>query len=168
MSIRLVALGFAASEADHKVREQGGNNRGPRIRQYLDGAGIAVDAPWCAAFVHYCADGAARALGAVNPLDDVQLEALVQSYYDRLQGSEVQPADVLPGDLALFRFGGSERWNHIGLVAQPPRPGATTFWTVEGNTGDVSQRDGDGVYLKPRDLSEYPVCFLAWDGRDLE
>lgn len=176
MSIRLVALGFAASEADHKVREVGGNNRGPRIREYLDNVGIAVDAPWCAAFVAYCADGAARVLGTPNPLDDVQLEALVQSYYDRFQGSQVAAADVLPGDLALFRFSGSDRWNHIGFVAQPPKPGSTAFWTVEANTSagvgatdEEREREGDGVYVKPRELGAgYPVCFLAWDGRMAE
>lgn len=176
MSIRLVALGFAASEADHKVREEGGNNRGPRIRQYLDGAGIAVDAPWCAAFVNYCADGAARVLGVPNPLDEVQLEALVQSYHDRFQGSQVSVAEAQAGDLVLFRFSGSDRWNHIGLVAQPPKPGSTTFWSVEGNTSagvgatdEEREREGDGVYVKPREIgSGYPVSFIAWDGREIE
>jgi hypothetical protein len=166
--IQAVALGAALAEADHKVREAGGNNRGPRIREYLKNVGFAEGAPWCAAFVQYCADVAARGLGVVNPLDDVVQEALVQSYYDRLQGSEIAAEFVKPGDLALFKFSGSERWNHIGFVAQPPRADRTTFWTVEGNTGDVDQRDGDGVYLKPRDMSQYPTCFIAWDGRDRE
>lgn len=164
--IQAVALGCALMEADQEVREVGGNNRGPRVRQYLDGADIHVDAPWCAAFVQYCSDVAADGIGVTNPLDDVKLEALVQSYYDMLEGSVV-PLDVVePGDLALFRFGGSARWNHIGFVAEAPKDG--TFMSVEGNTGDVSQRDGDGVYLKPRTVTDYPVCFIRWDGRVFE
>lgn len=160
--IRVVTLGVALGDADHKVREEGGNNKGPRVRMYLDNAGIAVAAPWCAAAVQYWADVAARGLGISNPLDVVKLEALVQSYFDTFKADAVLPKDAEPGDLALFRFDGSERWNHIGLVAQPPAAGSTVFFCVEGNTGDVSQRDGDGVYLKPRDLSKYPTCFIRW------
>jgi hypothetical protein len=165
----LVALGIAACDADHKVREVGGNNRGPRIRQYLANVGFAEGAPWCAAAIAYWSDLAARSLGVQNPLDAVKLEALVQSYYDRLQGSEVPPDQVQPGDLVLYKFGSSGRWDHIGIVSQPPLPGAKGFTAVEGNTSEESQRDGDAVAFKPRLLDAgYPVCFIAWDGRDLE
>lgn len=154
-------LGVAACDADHKVREEGGNNRGARIRQYLDNAGIAQPAPWCAAFVQYCADVAARTLGVPNPLDAVKLEAYVQSYADQFKTQEVTEAQAQPGDLVLFSFGG-ERWDHIGIVAQAPVRG--TFWVVEGNTGDVNQRDGDGVYVKPRTMKtgKRAPLFLRW------
>lgn len=170
--IRAVTLGVALAEADHRVREVGGNNHGPRIKQYLDNLDppMAEGAPWCAAEVQYVSDIAARGLGVTNPLDAVKLEALVQSYYDTLSYNEVSPAEVEPGDLALFKFSTSGRWDHIGIVAQPPKPGSKTFWCVEGNTGDVSQRDGDGVYLKPREIDAgYPVVFLTWgDGERIE
>jgi hypothetical protein len=162
--IRLATLGVALAHADFKVREEGGNNRGPMIRKYLESLDppIKVDAPWCAAAVQYWSDVAARGLGIRNPLDAVKHEALVQSYYDEFKidvlGPAVRPE---PGDLALFKFEKSERWNHIGLVAQPPTVGSMG-WFVEGNTGDVSQRDGDGVYLKPRDVSKFPVAFIRW------
>lgn len=172
MSIRAVALGVALCDADHRVREVGGNNRGPRIRQYLENADppITVDAPWCAAAVQYWSDVAARGLGVPNPLDLVRLEALVQSYFDQLRADEVLRQDVRPGDLVLYKFGASGRWDHIGLVAQPPKGGARTFWSVEGNTSDESPADGDGVFLKPREIDAgYPVCFLTWgDGRRFE
>ena len=170
--LRATALGFAGCDADHRVREVGGNNRGPRIRQYLQNADppFAEGAPWCAAAVQYWADGAARILGIVNPLDAVRQEALVQSYFEQFGHLQVTPAEVQPGDLVLFRFSGSERWNHIGLVAQAPKPGSTTFWSVEGNTSDENQRDGDAVVIKPRDLNGgYPVCFITWgDGEPVE
>lgn len=163
--IRLVTLGIAVADADHRVREVGGNNRGPRIRQYLQSLDppLSEGAPWCAAFVSYCSDLAARALGIANPLDRVKHEALVQSYYESFKADVLGPAVMPePGDLVLFRFEGSERWNHIGLVAQPPKPGSTLLWSCEGNTGDVSQRDGDGVYLKPRDIAKVPTAFIRW------
>lgn len=170
--IRAIAVGVAACDADHRVREVGGNNRGPRVRQYLENTDppIAVAAPWCAAAVQYWTDVAARVLGTANPLDAVRQEALVQSYYDELGHLEVTAAEVQTGDLVLFRFSGSESWNHIGLVAQPPRPGSKAFWSLEGNTSDESQRDGDAVALKPREIDAgYPVCFLTWgDGERFE
>ena len=68
-----------------------------------------------------------------------------------------------PGDLVVFRFpNGPDRWNHIGILARAPDEDGV-FWCVEGNTGDVDQRDGDGVYLKPRVTNaEYPVLFIRW------
>src|SRR5690554_3172510 len=112
--LALVTLGVALADADHKVREVGGNNRGPRITQYLRGVEppIHVDAPWCAAAVQYWSDVAARGLGVKNPLDAVRHEALVQSYYDHLKDrGEVAVDLVEPGDLCLFQFpNGPDRW----------------------------------------------------------
>lgn len=173
--IQFVTLGFAAADADHRVREVGGNNFGPRIKQYLDSLDppLKQGAPWCAAFVQYCSDRAAKVLGKPNPLDAVKHEALVQSYYDHFEkfvvpGERATKSGFYPepGELVLFKFpvGGkpADRWNHIGIVAQYPSQGSPIFWCIEGNTGDVDQRDGDGVYLKPRDMSKYPTCFIRW------
>ena len=159
--LQAVTLGFAGAEVDHKIREVGGNNRGPRVEQYLANAGIHTAAPWCAAFVQFCSDRAASLLSVKNPLDDVKLEAYVQSYYD---WAADKPGRIVgsprAGDLILFDFHGA-RWDHIGFVAQPPTPEGIA-WSVEGNTGDVDQRDGDGVYLKPRDTKALRVCFVRW------
>lgn len=161
-----VTLGVALAEADHKVREEGGNNRGKRVTEYLRGMDppINVAAPWCAAFVQYCSDVAARNLGVPNPLDAVLHEALVQSYHDALAPQALVHQDMVrPGDLCLFRFpSGPARWNHIGFVVQAPNEDGI-FFSAEGNTGDVDQRDGDGVYVKPRQIDAgFPVCFLRW------
>lgn len=167
--IRLVTLGVALADADHKVREEGGNNKGPRIRAYLASLDpqMAEGAPWCAAACQYWSDVAARALGVPNPLDAVKLEALVQSYYDHFRLDVIGPAvRPEPGDLVLFKFPkdgkASETWNHIGIIAQAPKSGVTIAWVCEGNTGDVDQRDGDGVYLKPRDLAKLTNCVIRW------
>lgn len=167
--LRLATLGVALAHVDFGIHEVGGNNRGPMVRKYLANLDppMAEGAPWCAAFVAYVSDVAARGLGIVNPLDRVKLEALVQSYYDEFRldviGPSVRPE---PGDLVLFKFPRdgkpSETWNHIGFLAQPPKPGTTIAVTIEGNTGDVDQRDGDGVYRKPRDLAKHPSCIIRW------
>lgn len=164
MRLQHVALGVALAEADHKVREEGGNNKGQRIRQYLDNVDIAVPAPWCAAFVQYCSDVAARGLGMPNPLDEVALEAYVQSYADTFAHAVVGPSIAAAGDLVCFSFGG-QRWDHIGFVVQPPVNG-TTFFSCEGNTSTTDDRDGDGVSVKPRTLetgTREPM-FIRWTG----
>ena len=165
--IRLVTLGVLAGEVDHDVREEDGNNMGPRMLRYRENAdppiGIAV--PWCALLIQYASDVAARALGIANPLDDVRQEALVQSYYEELAGQEVDRQAAEVGDLALFKFGSSSRpWDHIGQVRTPPDfDSGWGFSTIEGNTSDDSERDGDAVAIKARQLDiGYPVTFLTW------
>lgn len=168
--IRIATLGVLAGEIDHGVREEGGNNLGPRMKRYRENAdppiGIAV--PWCALLIQYASDVAAFALGITNPLDDVRQEALVQSYFDELQDQEVGLSEVEAGDLAFFKFGSSDRaWDHIGIVSIPPKPGSKIFTDIEGNTSDDSERDGDAVAYKPRSyLAGYPVTFCTW-GRPL-
>ena len=156
-------VGAAAMEADNRVREEGGNNRGPRVAEYLASLDppLAEGAPWCAAFVQYVSDVAARAVGVPNPLDAVRLEAYVQSYVDQYGHAAVAPELALPGDLVCFSFGG-ERWDHIGILSR--RVAGDSFWTIEGNTGTESERDGDGVAVKPRTLSTgtREPLFLRW------
>lgn len=149
--VRALALGFALAEVDHGVGEEGGNNEGERIRQYLAGAGITVPAAWCAAFVDYCFDSVCRMLKVSNPLEPVKLEAFVQNYADTLEAAKVDPSVASPGDLVCFSFGG-QRWDHIGIVLEPPNSDGH-FRTVEGNTSDENQRDGDAVALKRRTLT---------------
>lgn len=166
MTIRSATLGFAICEVSHEVSEQGGSNRGPRVDEYLQNTSppINIAAPWCAAFIQFCSDTVCRMLpGAENPLDAVKLEAYVQSYYDWAseRGLLVAPEDTQPGDLALFSFGG-ERFDHIGFVLGPLNPDGS-FATIEGNTGDRSQRNGDGVFRKIRSTeAAYGVRFVRW------
>ena len=160
MDLQLAALGFALAEVDHGVRETGGNNQGERIREYLEGAGITSAAPWCASFVDYCVDFVTEALRVANPIADVQLEAYVQNYADRL--GHMVTVDPTEGALVLFSFGG-ERWDHIGFVLNPPNAEGF-FRTVEGNTSDESERDGDAVAIKRRTLgtgTREPM-FIQW------
>lgn len=164
MRIQHVVLGVALAEVDHGVREEGGNNTGPRIRQYLANTTppIHVAAPWCAAFVQYVADVACRLLDVPNPLDSVKLEAYVQSYYNWAveHSALVGPEEAQAGDLVLYDFRG-KRWDHIGILLSPVDMDA--FRTVEGNTSDSSQRDGDAAAIKGRRTdADYPVCFVRW------
>lgn len=164
MSLQAVTLGVAICEADHKVVEEG-TNWGPRVREYLRNCDppINVAAPWCAAFLAFVSDVAARGLGVANPLDSVRLEAYVQSYYQWAKegGRLISPQESIPGDLVLYNFR-NVRWDHIGLLITPPDD-LGFMRCVEGNTNDAGSRDGDGVYMKIRSLKRnYPVAFVRW------
>lgn len=167
--LRYLAVGVALGDAARGVRETS-PNWGPDVRAYLANCDppIKVPSAWCAAAVQSWTDKAARAAGVPNPLDAVEGEAYVLDYFRLAQarGWVIAPSMADTGDLILYQFeGGPRRWNHIGLVVQPPdRQGLVH--TVEGNTGDPSknQRDGDGVYQKVRSIrSSYQTCFIRWD-----
>lgn len=172
MSLRLLALGFAMSEYDQRVAEDG-ENTGERIRRYLENTDppIPTAAPWCAAFIQYVTDVPALYAGSFNPLNDVRQEALVESYVawavdEGLEG--LRAWQVRSGDLVAFQFGAS-RWNHLGIVVRPPDQ-AGQFVTIEGNTSpgvgltdEEREREGEGVYQKERWLDAgYGVSFLRF------
>ncbi len=173
MSLQDVALGVALCEADMDVRETRGNNAGERIMEHLANVDPPIHsaAPWCAAAVQAWSDVAAEGVRESNPLDAVRQEALVQSYHEWAEAnSSIVPFDeVERGDLVLYQFGSSGRWNHIGLVVKPLS--STTFSAVEGNTPladapEDEQRDSetkvDGVAVKVRRTDRYPVEFVRW------
>jgi cell wall-associated NlpC family hydrolase len=54
------------------------------------------------------------------------------------------------GDLLIFDFTKSGQAQHIGLAIKRFNRLTKTIKTVEGNTGETSQANGEGVYLKTR------------------
>jgi hypothetical protein len=168
--LRYLAAAVAMAEAARGVREEGVNS-GKDVRAYLADCDppIHAAAPWCAAFVQYCTDRASKGAGITNPLDDVKREAYVPDYFElaKVRGWQIPHTLTDVGDLVLFQWAtGPRRWNHIGIVAQPPNK-VGAFWTIEGNTSsgeEGDQREGEGVYHKVRTVaSTYRTCFIRWD-----
>jgi len=162
--LRYATLGAALGDLARGVRETS-TNWGDDVERYLRNAGINLPAAWCAAFVQYEADAAAKGLGVRNPLDDVKREALVLDYAawaDGIGGLRAVPVDY--GDLALFAFAAPERWNHIGLVVRPPKGLAAgdEFLSVEGNTDDAGGREGIKVAIRTRKVVPGRVRFVRW------
>lgn len=143
------------------VTEEGGNNRGKYVETYLHSVGLDAGDPWCAAFVRYRFEQAAKALGVALPSNfpdsgycpDYQSWARGRGLWIPISSDAARSPQV--GDLALFYFAGKGRVAHIGIVVEAHEWGV---WTVEGNTGPEAgtgvNRDGDGVYKKRRDWSE--------------
>ena len=124
------------------VREQGGNNRGPEVKMYLQSIGLGESYPWCAAFVSWC-------------FQQVEIDAPVSGWVpafalrDKMVYKQGRILKRLPkyGDVMLIWFKRLNRPAHIGFIDEW---GDTWVITVEGNTNIDGSREGDGVYRKRR------------------
>lgn len=145
------------------VREEGGNNCGPKVREYQSATWLEPAAwPWCAAFVDWCVRAwvypitrdplfgkeevkgwLPRTAGAFDLLNWAELKGMrILSKLD----------DVEAGDIVIYDM------SHCGIVtADQARKRLTVsrsaIEAVEGNTGPAGGRDanaGDGVFLKMR------------------
>jgi cell wall-associated NlpC family hydrolase len=66
------------------------------------------------------------------------------------KGNKIPLAKAKRGDVILFDFSDSGVAQHVGIALSAYNPEKKNIHTIEGNTGDKSQTNGDGVYLKTR------------------
>ena len=143
-----------AARAEIGVREDPpGSNRGPRVDEFLRSVGLdpGQDSfPWCAAFVYWCFDQAARTLKRQNPV--VRTAGVLDHWnkagargIPRISTAEVEanPSLVLPG--MVFIFANSAGNGHTGLVE---RVDGVLLTTIEGNTNEGGSREGIGVFRR--------------------
>lgn len=143
------------------VREVGGNNCGPRVREYQAATWLEPGPwPWCAAFVAWCvrewlrnhvtADdpllGGARA-SEWRPRTGGAFD--LENWARKAKATLLGPkTSVRPGDLVVYDM------SHCGIIVASAHAGSLFVEAVEGNTGLTGLRDssaGDGVFRKKRD-----------------
>jgi hypothetical protein len=129
-----------------------GSNRGPQVDEYVRRVGCnpADQLPWCAAFVYYCFDESAKALGRSNPLVKTagvldHWAAAGQRGTPRISGEQAtqNPDLIRPGHIFVIDTGGGH--GHMGLVREVT---GGTLVTIEGNTNDGGSREGVGVFQR--------------------
>jgi len=133
------------------VEEVNGTNSGKRVEEYqaatwLDGTGW----PWCAAFVCWCF----REVGDPPSLDGSRPQTAAAWGFEKWATKNgltlVKPfkpsLGVKAGDIVMYKF------SHIGIAAQDSSWGYVKV--VEGNTNSAGSREGGGVFLKKRKLSQ--------------
>lgn len=144
MSIREKALRKALTQVG--VVEEGRNNWGKQVSEYLKATGISFAAAWCMAFVHWCYEKIGMDFHHAN-LASVGFFA---SWADKMGWMVHTP---MRGDIVCFNFN-SDLWpDHVGFVVR--RLGGLVY-TVEGNTSSGmtgSQDDGGGVHRRVRSTS---------------
>ena len=149
------------AESQVGVREEGGNNNGPMVREYQRASWLKPGPwAWCAAFVDWCLLQAVVIHGGVKwarpqTAGAYDLEGWAKGKYDERVPRywRVVPANSTPprrGDIVTFT------WPHVGIVT---RYDGNIVTTVEGNTGakTTGTRDnatGDGVFVKTHRISE--------------
>lgn len=132
------------------VYEQGGNNKGPEIVNYLKEVGLEEGNPWCAAFVIWC-------------IHQVELKSKKTSKVFKsghvLTMWRNSPESIkhhLPkkGYISIWQYGDSER-GHCGVVESVDDFGVE-MKTIEGNSKAGSPlivREGDCVDRHDRTLN---------------
>jgi hypothetical protein len=144
---------LSVAQSQVGVRESPlGSNRGPQVDTYLRSCGVdptAGNYAWCAAFLYYCFDQAARPLAVANPLPKT---AGVHDLWNRLGRANhlrlsppqaaLHPETIKPGMLFFIDAGGG--LGHTGLVKAV---NGVLLDTIEGNTTNIAgSREGIGVF----------------------
>lgn len=135
MTLQEAAINVAVAELG--VTEVGGNNRGPRVNQYLASVGLDPGYSWCASFVFWCFRQAAQQLGIVNPCPRtagaVRLWTLTEPIC-----RDLVPA---PGAIYVLDHGGGK--GHAGIIESIDDEG--TISEISGNTNAAGSREGNAV-----------------------
>jgi hypothetical protein len=160
-------LQIAAAEEAKQVREVPKNsNRGPQVEVYLRRAGVSPGLAWCCAFVYWCFDEAAEAMGRANPMVktagclDPWRRAPSQGAQRILKQQAVGNPDVVkPGMIFIMDHGGG--LGHTGLVE---KVAGGLITTIEGNTDASRTREGGGVYRLTRKIVEINKGLIDYSG----
>lgn len=139
---RLLVMAYLADEL--KVREVGGNNRGPWVKIFLEAAGLDEGYSWCAAAMLF----ASLVAGAPCPKRPDYNPAAVIGWRRWAEALGKLVTSPQRGDIAMRQTGPTS--GHIGVVVR-----AWGLWvlTIEGNTSsgeEGSQADGGGLYRRVR------------------
>lgn len=143
------------AEAEIGVREIGGNNRGPRVREYQGATWTEPGVwPWCAAFVCWIIREWMKS-PSVQQIAKFHRPRTTGAF-DFIRWAKDEGLKVLGenercrrGDIVVFDF------SHIGLVTADSERGEIE--SVDGNTNGKGERDsesGDGVWRKYRPRSD--------------
>jgi len=135
-SLAELAVQIGIGEAKKGVIESTGPNRGPEVDVYQMMANNTVGQMWCAKFVWWCFETAARKLAVKNPFPRIFLSPALETWAVR-EGKVVKtPAR---GDVFVRDH------KHTALVTGDLFSGGT-FPAVEGNTWIGRPAKPDGVY----------------------
>lgn len=158
----------SVAETQIGVREVG-NNGGAMVRQYQAATWLKPGAwPWCAAFICYCVQEAAKQSGGVrcklprtasardlyNWAKDIDNDTGKHrkrsgGIHAGVRSIDLRRERMQRGDIIIF-----DTFSHCGIVRYDETPiqfdGRKDLETIEGNTNKAGAREGDGVYAKRR------------------
>lgn len=140
------------------ITEQGGNNRGQLVELFQRAAGgLAKGESWCMSFAQYCIQEVdasvvhALVLGCSDKKSQLFKSEHCLTVWNKSQALKIGAPK--PGSLCIWQHGQTAS-GHVGIVVDVNADGS--IMTVEGNTSSAeggNQREGDGVWLKCRNLN---------------
>ena len=142
-SLGELVVAYARQHLAQRPMEEGGDNRGPWVRLYMDGED-GVDEKWCAGFATFILNQACATLNQKPPVRRAFACDRIADDADDKGILKKRPSK--PGDLFLvLRSNGTHA--HIGIVTGV---GQEAFQTIEGNTNDDGSANGFEVAARTR------------------
>ena len=138
------------------VEEIDGTNCGPRVNEYKATTWLPPTEawPWCAAFIDWVVMKAMEECGETYSFQRPKtagawdLENWSKKQDDSTNTKRSPGSDIKAGDIVIFKF------SHVGFAVADADKETATVKTIEGNTDAAGSREGGGVYLKRRKLSQ--------------
>jgi hypothetical protein len=130
------------------VREQGGNNRGERVEEYIAAGGGKPGEAWCAYFLVW-----------TWLISDCGLHGNGWSPSWFKPSRQIQHEHIKGGDTGGVYNVKLKRVSHIFLVWKTK---GDLIYTIEGNTSSGGGRDGDGVRSLVRHKKNVAVWSRNW------
>jgi hypothetical protein len=138
------ALSFAQTQVG-VMEKPPGSNKGPEVQAYQKSVGIPAGTFWCAAFVYFCFDEAAKKLGMTNPVFKTGgcLHHWNNSSAKKVKAAAARddPSLVKPGHIFIIDHG--QGHGHTGIVK---RVEGGRLITIEGNSNPNGSSNGIGVF----------------------
>ena len=138
-----------------------GSNRGTQVEKYLASAGCLPGDPWCASFVYWCFNEAAKSLAIKNPLPKT---GSCMNHWNTTKGKKILCQNTMnnsslvhPGYIFIIDHGNG--LGHTGIV-QSVADGY--IGTIEGNTSIDGSREGLGVAELRRKINTINPGFIEY------
>ena len=133
------------------IHEDGGNNCGKRVEEYLASVGLTRGNPWCAALVSWVFQQA-----GIEGWPSSGDTWAFRSWAQREKCYSKVPSH---GDVFLLLDSQGDPM-HTGFVTDIT---GDMVHTIEGNTGGGSTADGDGVYVRARPVRD--CMYVHWQDK---
>jgi hypothetical protein len=139
-----------------------GSNRGPEVNKYLLCAGCPPGNFWCASFVYWCFNEAAKKLKRDNPACKT---AGCLYHWNNTSGNKIltkqainNPSLLKPGQIFIMDHG--KGMGHTGIIEKVE---GGFIHTIEGNSNTTGNRNGIGVFQLSRKIGSVNKGFIEYN-----